>query len=167
MELGGDYCWYTNRRSLQQGFWAKRQQDLKKKYDCELENQQESTQQSTPSLILISPFLSASFPIHCISVTQVTEWQMAFHPLLTMARDARPLSSAFSVSHLSAPNYFLPLLILIPFSLDRNSDWPSFAPNINRQWQGCNVSSLLSLWGSRHPKRCWLSLLCSWFLHCT
>lgn len=104
-----------------------------------------------------------SFPIcfiPCISVTQVTEWQMAFHSLLMVTRDVRPLSSASSVSHLSAPNYFLPFLILIPFFLDWNSDLPNFAPNINRQWQGCNVSSSLRLQGSRHLKRCWPLLLC-------
>lgn len=84
--------------------------------------------------------LSIPCPIKCISGTQVPEWQRTSHPFHIYSLWLEPWTSLKCFLNFSP---FCSILIPIPYFLGRNSDWPSYDPINDRQWQGCNASFLL------------------------
>lgn len=131
---------------------------------------------NTPlSLSYFSLFLSTLFPMHDISVTRVTDWQMTSHPFQVCWLWLGPPTSLkrFLNFPSSCSQLFSAPLTTVPYSLDRNSDCSSFDPVVNSQRQTCHVSSLLPrdipcghCEAVRPPKRSWPQLLYSWCFRC-
>ena len=127
------------------GLRAEAQRGLRKKENCELESPQEPRQHSALAFLflLFSLYFISYTRYLCDSSHRLADDISPRSGLLSMARDIRPLSSAFSISSFCSQLFPAPL-IPVPYALDRDSDCPSFDPINHRQWQSCNVPSSLS-----------------------